>query len=480
MSKSNPYSKGNTVNPKIFVKVTPDSTLIENNDKIDDILINNSNPNINIVSPDTSIKNNNLKPNTNVNIVTPTKQNQTDVFSIIEHFNYITTLNVQYIEYLRHKYNKNDYLITFLENFNSIYNNNNIDINFNGDIIDKNFYVNIIDTFLLIILHSSPLYFQLIRNVLFMSYYINLYELKGVNEIINIILNYLKGNFIFLIIQFFNDKRLIEYLNEKNEEIVINMIISIYRIDNTVFLKLLNNHFNIKNLNAENNDTIFKKINNLIMQEKSINKNFTNLKDKMTNFFCGYVQNNIFNFDIVNKDYLLNFLNDDNINNFCNEKHKKYNLFNIINDTVIYNILPNDTKQQTIGNDYRYIDLVKINNKIIKKICKEIYNKKLFYHFFLEIIVNHLFFDYFNDLKILNHSIKDDNLLLLFYIKLNKFFEWVVKNDEDKLCFPGIQSLINNKTIKYEGKHSKTKQTKKAGKKRKQIKTKKHYNKTKE
>jgi hypothetical protein len=34
MSKSNPFSRGNTVNPKIFVKVTPDSTLIKNNDKI--------------------------------------------------------------------------------------------------------------------------------------------------------------------------------------------------------------------------------------------------------------------------------------------------------------------------------------------------------------------------------------------------------------------------------------------------------------
>ena len=357
-----------------------------------------------------------------------------------------------------------------MENFNKIYNKNDNEINFDD---------NIIDTFLLIILHSSPLYFQLIRNVLFMSYYTKLYELKGVNEIINIILNYLKGNFIFLIIQNFNDKRLTEYL-KKNEKIVINMIISIYRIDNTVFFNLLKNHFNIKNLNAENNDTNFENINNLIMKEQSINKNFTNLKDKMTNFFCGYVQNNIFNFDIVNKDYLLDFLKDNNINNFCNEKNKNYKLFNIINDIVIYNILPNDTKpqKQTIRNDYRYVDLVKINNKIIKKICNYKDNKKLFYHFFLEIIVNHLFFDYFNDLKILNKCVKDDILLLFFYIKLNKFFEWVVKNDEDKLCFPGIQSIINNKTKNYGGKHNKT--HKKTKNKRKQIKTKKHYNKTKE
>lgn len=78
MSKENPYSKENTknskgwVNPKIFVKVTPETTLTEDND----VLIKRYNPNTNIISPDTStsIKNNNLKPNTNVNIVTPPNQ----------------------------------------------------------------------------------------------------------------------------------------------------------------------------------------------------------------------------------------------------------------------------------------------------------------------------------------------------------------------------------------------------------------------
>lgn len=77
----------------------------------------------------------------------------------------------------------------FLENFNYNYNYN--------DINDINYDAKIIDTFLLIILHNSPLHFQLIRNILFMSYYINLYNLKGFNEIIDVILNYFKGNFIF-------------------------------------------------------------------------------------------------------------------------------------------------------------------------------------------------------------------------------------------------------------------------------------------
>jgi hypothetical protein len=288
----------------------------------------------------------------------------------------------------------------------------------------------------------------------------------------------LKGNFIFLIIKNFNDERLTEYL-KKNEENVINVIIYIYRINNINFLNLLINYFNKKIIKDKSDDANFKIIDNLIMQEISINKNFKNLKDKMTNFLCGYVQHDNFYFDIVNKDNLLDFLKDDNIKNFCSIENKKYKLFNIINDIVIYNILPNDKKpqKQTIGNDYRYIDLVEINNKIIKKICNSKDKKVLFYNYFLEIIVNHLFFDYFNDLKILNKCINDDNLLLFFYIKLNKFFEWVVKNDEDKLCFPGIQSIINNKTKKYGGKHNKT--HKKTKNKRKQIKTKKHYNKTK-
>lgn len=450
MSKKNPYSKGNTNIPNIFVKVTPESTLTKYNA---DISINNP----------------------NVNIVTPPKPIQTDVFSIIEYFDYITISNVQYIEYLRHKENINEDLNKFLKNFNNIYdknNENNNEINFDG---------NIFDTFLLIIIHSSPLDFQLIRNVLFMSYYINLYKLKEFNEIIDVILNYFKGNLIFLILQNFNDKRLTSYL-QTNVKMVIDVIIYIYRIDNNDFLFLLKN--NVKNTN----DTNFQVINDLIMTNVNIKQNFTNLKDKMTNFFCEYVKNDNYDFDIKNENYLRNFLEDENITNFCSEKNKKYKLFNIINDTVIYHILPNDTKsqKQTIGNDYRYVDLFEINNKILEKICEKTdtkNNKKLFYHYFLEIIVNHLFFDYFNDLKILNHSIKDDNLLLLFYENLNKFFEWVVDTD-DKKCFNNIKLIIDNKTQKRGGKYqnknkkktSKNK-TKKGGKqKRWQTKKKKHKN----
>jgi hypothetical protein len=468
MSKSNPFRKQPVINGKTVTKITPKSTpestpesTLTLNNGYDNVFINE---NIDTDSRDT-------------NILTPPKQIQKDVFSIIENFEFVTTFNVQYIDFLRYKVDKNKDLNTFLENFNKKYINT------------INFDENIINTFILIILFSSPIDFQLIRNVLFMSHYINVYKLNNNNKTINTILNYFKGNLIFLILINF-DYKIIKHLKE---EIVINTIISIYRIKNDFFLNLLiKKDLLLKEVydddKKKNNDKVFETINDLIMKKNrnyNFTKNFTNLKDKMKNFFCGYKQTIFSNFDIVNKDYLLDFLKDDNIINFCNEKNKNYKLFNIINNDIAeYDILPNDKNKikKKIATDkrYRYIDLDKINNIIIKEICSIGDNKKLFYHFFLEIIVNHLFFDYFNDLKSLNKYIIDDDLLLFFYINLNKFFEWVVKNDEDKLCFPGIQSLINNKTQENGGKqknktHKKTKRNK-----RKQIKTKKHYNKTKE
>lgn len=313
---------------------------------------------------------------------------------------------------------------------------------------------------------------------------------------------------LILIFKIINDtdikKKIVNYLKNNFFKSIINLISR----NSSQYNDIITNYYNVEKISF----TII-----IIIS----------LKDTSFYLLLSYDNNN--NFDKPNyfrKIYnLLNKLDEGKINNhmnkfindaFCDDINISKILLEEI-DTTIYNIVTrslsnkNKTECDKLKNTRIYVTIDEFYKQIIKKIngnfkdneillLNEIDNiclnkpKKDIYKYIKEIITFYLFFNNFDEdtFYSINKDLHIKKTLLLFYDNLIEYTEWLIQQN-NKNCYTYIKKINENydedKFEDYddnilpslsEKNTEKINKTKKGGRKRKQIKTKKHYNKTKE
>lgn len=273
------------------------------------------------------------------------------------------------------------------------------------------------------------------------------------NYNINIKLNiHLLENYIFYsLIDFINSYKFINlnieyYLSDKDYEFINSNFIFIKSIDNNNILKPIINYYQLHNINEDED---------LINQEDNINNiikeyNYINFKLSKDNLDFNIIDNNLNNYNLLNKLLLLNNYKDEIL--FNDNNITSYLLYIIIYELIIKGIIDN--------NFYNFIlDSNKFNfNKLIKKYNN--YLTKLFnYQLTINNIINNInisynhYKEYYNNIHLTNDNIK------LTKNKLNTFNNIMTNyiNEYDIVIYKTITFINYIKTNYNEDKNENNK-----------------------
>lgn len=224
------------------------------------------------------------------------------------------------------------------------------------------------------------------------------------NYNINIKLNiHLLENYIFYsLIDFINSYKFINlnieyYLSDKDYEFINSNFIFIKSIDNNNILKPIINYYQLYNKDED-----------LINQEDNINNiikeyNYINFKLSKDNLDFNIIDNNLNNYNLLNKLLLLNNYKDEIL--FNDNNITSYLLYIIIYELIIKGIIDN--------NFYNFIlDSNKLNyDKLIKKYNNYL-TKILNYQLTINNIINNInisynhYKEYYNNIQLTNNNIK--------------------------------------------------------------------------
>lgn len=274
------------------------------------------------------------------------------------------------------------------------------------------------------------------------------------NYNINIKLNiHLLENYIFYsLIDFINSYKFINlnieyYLSYKDYEFINSNFIFIKSIDNNNILKPIINYYQLSSNLFEDED--------LINQEDNINNiikeyNYINFKLSKDNLDFNIIDNNLNNYNLLNKLLLLNNYKDEIL--FNDNNITSYLLYIIIYELIIKGIIDN--------NFYNFIlDSNKFNfNKLIKKYNN--YLTKLFnYQLNINNIINNInisynhYKEYYNNIHLTNDNIK------LTKNKLNTFNNIMTNyiNEYDIVIYKTITFINYIKTNYNEDKNENNK-----------------------
>lgn len=276
------------------------------------------------------------------------------------------------------------------------------------------------------------------------------------NYNINIKLNiHLLENYIFYsLIDFINSYKFINlnieyYLSDKDYEFINSNFIFIKSIDNNNILKPIINYYQLpSNLFEDKNE-------DLINQEDNINNiikeyNYINFKLSKDNLDFNIIDNNLNNYNLLNKLLLLNNYKDEIL--FNDNNITSYLLYIIIYELIIKGIIDN--------NFYNFIlDSNKLNfDKLIKK-----YNNYLTKLFNYQLTINNIisniniaynhYKEYYNNIHLTNDNIK------LTKNKLNTFNNIMTNyiNEYDIFIFKTITFINYIKTNYNEDKNENNK-----------------------
>jgi hypothetical protein len=330
-----------------------------------------------------------------------------------------------------------------------------------------------------ILLLVSPLDYQLIL-------ILNIINNKNIKK--NIV-NYLKNNFFNSIINLITKNyNHYDYLITNNIDFNIKKIISKIIIItslkiNSFYLLLINNTIINTIVNTNDKQLHFKKIYNLL----------TELDNGAINIHINKFINNAFCDDNISQFLLDNIKTIDNRSVTRSLSNKNRKECDKLKNTIIYATIDAFYKQIIIKFNNIFDDDKNLLLNELDDICLN-KSKKDIYKYIKEIITFYLFFNAFDedDFYSINKELHKKTLLLLFYDNLTDYTEWLIQQNNKK-CYTYIKIIYeihdDDKFKDYDDNSVKlpllsknntnTNKTIKAGKKRKQIKTKKHYNKTK-
>lgn len=229
------------------------------------------------------------------------------------------------------------------------------------------------------------------------------------NYNINIKLNiHLLENYIFYsLIDFINSYKFINlnieyYLSDKDYEFINSNFIFIKSIDNNNLLKPIINYYQLhSNLFEDKDDDLINQEDNIINIIKEYN--YINFKLSKDNLDFNIIDNNLNNYNLLNKLLLLNNYKDEIL--FNDNNITSYLLYIIIYELIIKGIIDN--------NFYNFIlDSNKLNfDKLIKKYNN--YLNKLFnYQLTINNIISNInisynhYKEYYNNLHLINDNIK--------------------------------------------------------------------------